>query len=152
MSFPVDYDVPFPMLEASGHTERPFGPTEMQGQTLSPGDLHWAPPIHLGDLTSGASISSGKTDHEAPFWRAGPTSRKVASKLLSGRCGRWAGTEGRGHWSQCLPQALALWFQRLPGSWLPGLCDSAGQHLQQRSHRLGTLSPLLHTYVFGFLE
>uniref|UniRef100_A0A2K5N5D0 Retinal G protein coupled receptor n=1 Tax=Cercocebus atys TaxID=9531 RepID=A0A2K5N5D0_CERAT len=65
-----------------------------------------------------------------------------------GSCGQWDQPE-RPHCSHiqpspCLPQALALRFRWLPGSRLPGLCNSVGQHLQQCSYRLGALSSLLH--------
>uniref|UniRef100_A0A8I5NA00 Retinal G protein coupled receptor n=1 Tax=Papio anubis TaxID=9555 RepID=A0A8I5NA00_PAPAN len=61
-----------------------------------------------------------------------------------GSCGQWDQPE-RPHCSHIQPSpALALRLRWLPGSRLPGLCDSVGQHLQQCSYRLGALSSLLH--------
>nr|XP_007960932.1 RPE-retinal G protein-coupled receptor isoform X4 [Chlorocebus sabaeus] len=68
-----------------------------------------------------------------------------------GSCGQWDQPE-RPHCSHIQPSpALALRLGWLPGSWLPGLCDSVGQHLQQCSYRLGALSPLLHPNFTSFL-
>lgn len=56
---------------------------------------------------------------------------------------------GKIHYAHCFPQALAIWFRGLPGSWFPGFCNGTGKHLWQCSHRLGSLPPLLHPYVSG---